>query len=181
MNPTRTTNWTSATPEKSEAWGRRFAGVLRLGDLLRLHGELGAGKTTFCRGLGVGLGLSEPMTSPTYLLCKEYAWRDGAVLHLDGYFAQRLGSLLGEGLLERFDGQHLILVEWADHVRDWLPREGLDLHIQASVDCLGGEDDAERRFELQARGERAEATLQAWEDILRNAEKSAEPRPQTPR
>lgn len=169
--------WQSATPERTEQYGRAFAQVLAPGELLRLHGELGAGKTTFCRGLGIGLGLSEPMNSPTYLLCKEYAWRDAVVLHLDGYFEVRLASLLGESLLERFDGRNLVLVEWAENVAEWLPDDGLDLRIAAAADSMGGEQAALRQFELTATGEQAQRALSSWEAILKKDDISSEPSP----
>jgi sugar-phosphatase len=78
------------TPESMRALGRWLAGLVRRGDLLVLAGPLGAGKTVFVQGLASGLGVTGPVTSPTFVLAREH--RDGQLplLHVDAY---RLGSL----------------------------------------------------------------------------------------
>jgi tRNA threonylcarbamoyl adenosine modification protein YjeE len=81
---------TMPTPESMRALGRWLAGLVRPGDLLVLAGPLGAGKTVFVQGLASGLGVTAPVTSPTFVLAREH--RDGQLplLHVDAY---RLGSL----------------------------------------------------------------------------------------
>lgn len=159
----------SGGPEATERLGARLGALLRPGDLLRLRGELGAGKTTFSRGVGRGLGLADALSSPTYLLCKEYLGPGGPVLHLDGYFAARLDSLLGEGLVERLDDRAVVLVEWPEHVAAWLPAEGLDL------DLLPGPTEEERRLRFTAHGPRAAARLAEFARNLAEAGISVEP------
>ena len=79
------------TPESMRALGRWLAGLVRRGDLLVLAGPLGAGKTVLVQGLASGLGVTGPVTSPTFVLSREH--RDGRLplLHVDAY---RLGSLV---------------------------------------------------------------------------------------
>lgn len=168
----------SHSPETTESLGELFAASLVGGDLVRLHGELGAGKTTFCRGIGRGLGIAEPLSSPTYLLCKEYPTEQGPLLHLDGYFEHRLASLLGEGLVERIDGRSIVLVEWADRVEPWLPPEGLDLHFTRLLGEQPDEDDdLPRQIALQAHGEAAAQLAQRFSENLAEKGISVEPEP----
>ena len=190
MSATR--RWRSDSAEWTEALGELFGSCLRPGDLVRLQGELGAGKTTFCRGIGRGLGIEEALHSPTYLLCKEYPTAHGPLLHLDGYFDHRLASLLGEGLIERIDGRSIVLIEWAERVEPWLPEEGLLLRFErdvgeAPVAATQGEDDEEdhdlcpRRIEAQASGSAAQDLLARFLEKLGEQGISVEPDPEPTR
>lgn len=80
-----------ADREATQAWGRRVAAHLREGDLIVLSGELGAGKTTFARGLGEGLGVRGAVTSPTFVIARRHPAgpRGIDLLHVDAY---RLGG-----------------------------------------------------------------------------------------
>ena len=73
--------------EATQAWGRHVAAHLRAGDLIVLTGDLGAGKTTFTRGLGEGLGVRGAVTSPTFVIARRHPGPDGGVdlLHVDAY------------------------------------------------------------------------------------------------
>lgn len=77
--------------DATQAWGRHVAAHLRPGDLIVLTGELGAGKTTFTRGLGEGLGVRGAVTSPTFVIARRHPGCDGGLdlLHVDAY---RLGG-----------------------------------------------------------------------------------------
>ena len=135
----------------SEAFGEQLGGLLQAGDCVGLVGELGSGKTTLCRGIGRGLDCVSPLRSPTYLLCHEVEGRF-PVLHLDAYFEQRMDSLLEEGLCERFDANHVLLVEWADRLHRWWPTDRLELRLQ--VEGKG------RTLEVRGCGSRSERLLQ---------------------
>ncbi len=73
--------------DSTQAWGHHVAAHLRAGDLIVLTGELGAGKTTFTRGLGEGLGVRGAVTSPTFVIARRHPGRDGGLdlLHVDAY------------------------------------------------------------------------------------------------
>ena len=126
MSPHHAWEYLSAQDSETKAFGERLGEALCAGTWVALNGQLGSGKTTFCGGLGVGLEIQEPMASPTYLLCREYQGRH-PVLHLDAYFQPRLESLLAEGMAERFDARHVVLMEWAEKVQDWLPLDRIDI------------------------------------------------------
>jgi tRNA threonylcarbamoyl adenosine modification protein YjeE len=93
-----------------EALGARLAPLLRPGDLVQLDGELGAGKTTFTRGLGAALGTREPVTSPTFVLAREHPTASGVPLvHVDAYRLSTSAELEDLDL----DWQHaIVVVEW---------------------------------------------------------------------
>lgn len=167
----------SSDPQSTELFGECLGACLQAGDLVRLHGELGAGKTTFCRGVGTGMGIQEGLSSPTYLLCKEYSTQAGPLLHLDGYFEHRLASLLGEGLVERIDGRSIVLVEWAERVDPWLPADGLSLDFQRIVgDAVPSEDDElPRRIACSALGAAAHNLALRFSEKLAEKGISVEP------
>ncbi len=141
---------TIPSAEQAEAFGQQLGKLLQGGDCIALIGPLGSGKTTLCRGLGRGLETQQPLRSPSYLLCHEVEGRH-PVLHLDAYFAARMESLLMEGLAQRFDSKHVLLVEWADQLVDWWPTDRLEIRIQVLP--------AGRRFLLQALGPVAQQRL----------------------
>ncbi len=104
----------TSDPEETEALGARLAVDLRPGDVVLVRGELGAGKTTLVRGAARGLGVSDPVTSPTFGIGHRYSGSEVTVAHLDLY---RLASLAQEdpGLLEDYLGPgRIAFVEWPE-------------------------------------------------------------------
>jgi tRNA threonylcarbamoyladenosine biosynthesis protein TsaE len=104
----------SADPSETEALGAELAAELGAGDLVLVHGELGAGKTTFVRGAARALGVSGPVTSPTFSIGHRYRGAGITVTHLDLY---RLQSLHAEDpeLLEDYLGpERIAFVEWPE-------------------------------------------------------------------
>ena len=119
---------TTETPEQTLALGRRFAAVLGAGDIVLLSGRLGAGKTLFVSGVAEGLGISERITSPTFIISRMY--RDGflALVHADVY---RIGSIAEFEDLELPDdaGDGVLLIEWGDTIADSLGSDHMTVHI----------------------------------------------------
>ena len=150
---------TAATGEDMQALGERLAKLARGGDVLLLSGPLGAGKTTFAQGFGAGLGIGEPIVSPTFTIARELEGRfaDGSPAHLVHVDAYRLGGnayapgqdtvgrLLDEleslGLDEELEdpGEHtVILMEWGEQMAAALAPERLEIHIdRPAVDADG--------------------------------------------
>lgn len=100
------------TAEQMQSLGELIASVARGGDVLILTGELGAGKTTFAQGVARGLGITEPVTSPTFVMSKFYPGVGGlGLLHLDVYRVSAVDQLLD--LWSEIDAENsLTLVEW---------------------------------------------------------------------
>ncbi len=114
----------------TRALGRSLAAVLRGGDLVLLVGDLGAGKTAFTQGLAAGLGVTEPVTSPTFTLVQSYPTARGPVLHhLDVYRLDHLGELDDLAVAELLDDDAVTVVEWGDVVASRLPAEHLEIRL----------------------------------------------------
>jgi tRNA threonylcarbamoyladenosine biosynthesis protein TsaE len=104
----------TSDPGETEALGAKLAAGLRAGDVVLVRGELGSGKTTLVRGAARGLGVSDPVTSPTFGIGHRYSGAQVTVAHLDLY---RLASLAREdpGLLEDYLGpDRIAFVEWPE-------------------------------------------------------------------
>jgi tRNA threonylcarbamoyladenosine biosynthesis protein TsaE len=102
----------TSAPAETEAVGAELAARLRPGDLVLVRGELGTGKTTLVRGAARALGVSDPVTSPTFGIGHRYRGARLVVAHIDLY---RLGGLWHEdpGLLDDYlDGESIAFVEW---------------------------------------------------------------------
>lgn len=136
-----------ADPEAMEALGARIAGELRAGDALLLTGELGAGKTTFTRGLGAGLGVRGTVTSPTFVLARTHPRAGGGapLVHVDAY---RLGDAAELDDLDIDFAGSIAVVEWGAGLLEHLVDEWLSITIvrptgagAAGIDA-NGEGDA---------------------------------------
>jgi tRNA threonylcarbamoyladenosine biosynthesis protein TsaE len=110
----------TASPEETEALAARLAARLRPGDIVALSGDLGAGKTTFVRGAARALGVTQPVSSPTFTIGHRYE-SDPPVAHLDLYRIAGLDPEEWGDLEPYFDGT-VAFVEWPEHGSEWLPR-----------------------------------------------------------
>ena len=116
--------------------GRQIAATLNVGDVLMLHGDLGAGKTTFAQGVAEGLGIDSPVQSPTFTLVREHQAKTMKFYHLDLYRLNEPDELedIGyETYIEPADG--VSLIEWPERAGDWLP----DRFLLIQIDHLGGD------------------------------------------
>ena len=137
----------SRSADQTRRFGMRLGGLLKPGDLIGLSGDLGAGKTTLISGVAKGWGSLDPVTSPTFVLVNEYYRLDNSVLfHMDAY---RLGSLAEAEELdfERMLQKGPLLIEWADRIREILPKEMLWIQMKYSSDEV-------RTFTLKPTGKR---------------------------
>ena len=116
--------------------GERLAAVVRPGVVIALVGNLGAGKTTFTRGLARALGVPEEcVTSPTYLLQQDYLTDRGFMIHhFDVYRLDDPEQFEALGVGETFDSGGVSLVEWADKAEDSLPAGTWWIKIHHSAD-----------------------------------------------
>jgi tRNA threonylcarbamoyladenosine biosynthesis protein TsaE len=128
--------------EHTRALAARLARVARAGDLVCLVGDLGAGKTQFAKGFAVGLGVTEVVNSPTFVLMAEYPGRL-PLFHLDLYRLDDAADALAGGLLDERQLAGVVLVEWGERLGAALPTTRLDVVI----DGIG---DAPRRIVLRA-------------------------------
>ncbi|BFI95564.1 MAG: tRNA (adenosine(37)-N6)-threonylcarbamoyltransferase complex ATPase subunit type 1 TsaE [Rhodanobacter sp.] len=123
-------HWPLADEAATVALGRRFAAALSGGGMVvYLHGDLGAGKTTFARALLGALDVGERIKSPTYSLIEGYAAQGRPAWHLDLYRIADPGELEWLGLDALSDPVALVLVEWPERGRGALPPADLTLHL----------------------------------------------------
>ncbi len=121
------------------------APLARPGDVILLAGDLGSGKTTFAQGFGRGLGVTEPIVSPTFTLVRTYPGRLPLV-HCDVYRLDRHEEVVDLGLPELLDAGGVALVEWGDAIAPTLPADFLVVRMELD----DGDDD--RLLDIHAVG-----------------------------
>ena len=125
-----------ATDSEMRDLGRRLAALLRAGDLVILAGPLGAGKTTLVQGIGAGLGVRGPVTSPTFVIARVHPVLTGpgpALVHADAY---RLGSIdeVDDLDLDTDAASAVTIVEWGSGLAEGLAEDRLEISIEPDVD-----------------------------------------------
>lgn len=152
----------SHSTEATEALARALGSACEGGELIALDGELGAGKTAFVRGLARGLGVTGPVSSPTFTLMQEY---EGRLLlrHFDAWMESRERSFLADGGIDALEDGAVCAIEWSERIADWLPQPYLSV-------ALAHRGPEERRLELAVVGsgpvaDRLKAILAALEPI----------------
>ena len=128
----------SKSPTTTVELGKRLGTLMKGGEVLGLVGELGAGKTTFVKGIAKGLGVANhhPVNSPSFVLLREYEGRV-PLYHFDahrltGSAADLLRLEQEIGLEEYFYGEGVSVMEWADRIKPLLPREYLRIEFRHS-------------------------------------------------
>lgn len=136
--------------------GNKLGNLVTSGDIILLDGDLGAGKTTFTKGLATGLGITRNIKSPTFTIIREY--KDGRLplYHMDVY---RLEDGGGDelGLDEYFNGDGVCVVEWSQFVKSELPSEFLMLSFKRDDSNL---DSTNRTIKIMAHGQHYEKLLE---------------------
>lgn len=153
----------SGSAEETERLGEALGGLVRPGDAVLLSGDLGAGKTTFTRGLARGAGVREPVTSPTFTLLHEYAgWLP--VYHCDLYRWPPEGDLAELGLPEYLYGDGVMVVEWPSLLGRWTPAEHLEVELRLAA--------AGRRLTVEGHGRRGRELAEEFRRAVEAAERA---------
>lgn len=145
--------------EETKTVAAALAKLLEPGDTILLEGNLGAGKTTFTKGLAEGLGITKVIKSPTYTIIREYLEGRLPLYHMDVYRLEESGGT-DLGLEEYFEGEGVSIVEWATFIPEDLPQEYLQIKLVPV-----GDDLMERELTFYPVGER-------YEKLMRNFEES---------
>ncbi|HCH65660.1 MAG: tRNA (adenosine(37)-N6)-threonylcarbamoyltransferase complex ATPase subunit type 1 TsaE [Deltaproteobacteria bacterium] len=147
--------WQCSRPESLQALGEALGRLAPAGVCVGLLGDLGAGKTTFTQGVGIGLGVAAEITSPTFALMVEYE-AACPLVHVDAY-RLRPGEAEGIGLEETLeDWSGLAIVEWADLVAEALP--AACVFVQITIVPTG------RLVKAWATTDRMISVLERWEE-----------------
>lgn len=145
---------TTRSPAETRQVGAVVAGILRPGDVVALTGELGAGKTCFVQGAAAALGVTERVTSPSFILRKDYRGTID-VMHLDVYRLDRLQDVLDLGYDEALDRRRVVFIEWGDAMAPLLPADHLEVELQLAPDPTAGDAldvDEPRHIRVTAHG-----------------------------
>ena len=130
-------NFLTHSPGETEKLGEALALRLRPGDVVAYRGDLGAGKTAFTRGLAKGLGVREPVTSPTYTIVNEYTSGRMPLFHFDMYRLHSAGDLFDIGWEDYLERGGVCAVEWSENVEEALesPVRVTIRHSEQGPDC----------------------------------------------
>lgn len=165
----------SRAPHDTQKMAGAIAGVLRPGDVVALTGELGAGKTCFVQGAADALGVSDRVTSPSFVLRREYQGTI-PVLHLDIYRLETLQEVLDLGYDEVFDRSCVTFIEWGDAISPLLPRDHLELEFRLPPpETWTPQDTDERVIVVRPRGEDWLRRLSTLADDLQAWTSAADP------
>ncbi len=121
----------SSSPEETIQYGEHFSQILEPGDVLAFNGELASGKTTFIKGILKGLGYNQSVTSPTFTLINEYPAKI-PVIHIDCYREEELERWIKIGLNDYFSEDYIIIIEWADKLKELLPKDAIFMNFSHS-------------------------------------------------
>ena len=142
------------TRRDTARFGAALGAKLAAGDCVALIGDLGAGKTTLTKAVARGMGITAPVTSPTYTLVQEIT---GPIplFHADPYRLENPADALDFGFEEYFERGGVVIVEWADKIAELLPEARLTLRLEIDGEA-NDEGEAPRRVEISAAGQRYE-------------------------
>ena len=139
-------------PEETFEVGRTIGMNAKPGQIYTLTGDLGVGKTVFTQGVAAGLGITEPVNSPTFTIIQEY--EDGRLpfYHFDVYRIGDLEEMEEIGYDDYFFGQGICLIEWAELIEEILPENRIEVTIEKDLE-KGFEY---RKITIEERGEKTE-------------------------
>ena len=139
-------------PEETFEVGRKIGMNAKPGQIYTLTGDLGVGKTVFTQGVAAGLGITEPVNSPTFTIIQEY--EDGRLpfYHFDVYRIGDLEEMEEIGYDDYFFGQGICLIEWAELIEEILPEKRIEVTIEKDLE-KGFEY---RKITIEERGEKIE-------------------------
>lgn len=119
--------------DEMNEFGRALGRALKSKDIVCLDGDLGAGKTTLTKSIGLGLGVDDYITSPTFALLNEYKGNYD-LYHFDVYRIEHIEELYELGFEDYFYGEGISIIEWASLIRDVLPKDVIEVYIEKTDD-----------------------------------------------
>ncbi|MEE3420246.1 MAG: tRNA (adenosine(37)-N6)-threonylcarbamoyltransferase complex ATPase subunit type 1 TsaE [Lachnospiraceae bacterium] len=117
-------------PEETRALGKKMAEEARGGEVIALDGDLGCGKTVFTQGFADGLGITEPVTSPTFTILQSYTGGRLPLYHFDVYRIEDIDEMDEIGYEDCFYGEGVSLVEWASQIGELMPEDTIYVTIR---------------------------------------------------
>lgn len=121
-------------PEETFELGRRIGKNIKPGSIVTLSGDMGVGKTVFAQGFAKGMGINEPINSPTFTIVQVYDEGKIPLYHFDVYRISDSEEMYEIGYEEYFYGEGVCLIEWAELINDILPDNVIKIKINKSLD-----------------------------------------------
>ncbi len=113
---------------ETQEYGRKLAEKIKNGGVVALYGELGAGKTTLIQGIAQGLGIKQRITSPTFIIVRQY----DRFWHVDLYRLTSLDEAKAVGIEEIInDPVNIVVIEWPELIKDILPKHYIEIRIKS--------------------------------------------------
>lgn len=116
--------------EETDTLARQVGALLRPGDVIAYRGGMGAGKTTFTRGLAAGMGIDEWVSSPTFALVHEYRGAGKLLCHFDMYRIEGFEDLYSTGFFDYLEAGGVLAVEWSENIEDALPQGVITIEFE---------------------------------------------------
>lgn len=130
----RREEYISNSPEETLRIGEKIAAGALPGQVYALDGDLGTGKTVFTKGFARGLGIEEPVSSPTFTILQIYEGGRLPLCHFDVYRIEEPEEMEEVGLDAYMEGDGVCLIEWAGRIRDLLPDDAVIVHIEKDLE-----------------------------------------------
>ena len=124
----------SNSPEETLAMGRRLGAAAKPGEVYTLLGDLGVGKTVLTQGIADGLGIMEPVSSPTFTIVQVYEEGRMPFYHFDVYRIGDIEEMDEIGYEDYFYGEGLTMIEWANLIEEILPKERKEIIIEKDLE-----------------------------------------------
>ena len=121
-------------PEETRAFGKKMGQEARPGQVICLNGDLGVGKTVFTQGVAAGLGITEPISSPTFTIIQEYETGRLPLYHFDVYRIGDIEEMEEIGYDDYFFGKGICLIEWANLIEEILPENLIQITIEKDLE-----------------------------------------------
>ena len=129
-----TERFESFSRDDTYEFAKRLAEKAAAGDVYCLSGDLGVGKTVFAQGFGAGLGIDEPMSSPTFTILQEYHEGSLPLYHYDVYRVGDIDEMEETGFYEYAGGEGITLIEWAELIEEVIPQNAVWITIKKDVE-----------------------------------------------
>ena len=121
------------SPEETFELGKKIGEAAKPGQVYTLNGDLGVGKTVFTQGVAAGLGITEPVSSPTFTIVQVYEEGRLPFYHFDVYRIGDIEEMEEIGYDDYFFGEGICLIEWAVLIRDILPEKRIEITIEKDL------------------------------------------------
>ncbi len=129
-----TEKFESFSREDTFEYAKKLGEQAKPGDVYCLSGDLGVGKTVFAQGFGAGLGITEPMSSPTFTILQEYTEGRLPLYHYDVYRVGDVDEMEETGFYEYVGGDGVALIEWAELIEEIIPKTAKHILIKKDVE-----------------------------------------------